>query len=365
MERRAFLKRAGAGMAATALAAPGDRADRRAVRWRLATSWPKSLDAMYGAVEAMCKRVAQLTERNSRFSRLPAARSCRRCRCWTRRKTARSSAATRSPRSISARTRPMPSIPASLSASTPASRTPGCITAAASSSCATSSRRAASCRFPAATSACRWAASIARRSTRVDDLKGLKFRIGGLGGTVLAKLGVVPQQIATADIYPSLEKRHDRCGRMDRSLRRREARSPQGRQVLLLSRAGGKAAPMVTLIVNAQAWEALPRALQGGARGRMQRADPADDGEVRREEPRGVAAAGRPPACSCGSFRVRCWTPATRRRSRPTTSWPPRTPTSSRSTNPGKSSWRIRTSGSGSPRTISTITATRCPPQPR
>ena len=30
----------------------------------------------------------------------------------------------------------------------------------------------------------------------VDDLKGLKFRIGGLGGTVLSKLGVVPQQIA-------------------------------------------------------------------------------------------------------------------------------------------------------------------------
>src|SRR5262249_60523436 len=40
----------------------------------------------------------------------------------------------------------------------------------------------------------------------VDDLKGLKFRIGGLGGTILAKLGVVPQQIPTADIYPSLER---------------------------------------------------------------------------------------------------------------------------------------------------------------
>src|SRR5215467_8163774 len=35
----------------------------------------------------------------------------------------------------------------------------------------------------------------------VDDLKGLKFRIGGLGGMILAKLGVVPLQIPTADIY--------------------------------------------------------------------------------------------------------------------------------------------------------------------
>ena len=40
----------------------------------------------------------------------------------------------------------------------------------------------------------------------VDDLKGLKFRIGGLAGKTLQKLGVVPQQIAGGDIYPALEK---------------------------------------------------------------------------------------------------------------------------------------------------------------
>ena len=40
----------------------------------------------------------------------------------------------------------------------------------------------------------------------VDDLKGLKFRIGGFAGQVLTPLGVVPQQIAGGDIYPALEK---------------------------------------------------------------------------------------------------------------------------------------------------------------
>lgn len=40
----------------------------------------------------------------------------------------------------------------------------------------------------------------------VDDLKGLKMRIPGLGGSVMAKLGVVPQQITPGDIYPSLER---------------------------------------------------------------------------------------------------------------------------------------------------------------
>jgi TRAP-type mannitol/chloroaromatic compound transport system substrate-binding protein len=41
----------------------------------------------------------------------------------------------------------------------------------------------------------------------VDDLKGLKMRIGSvLAGQVMSKLGVVPQQIAGGDIYPALEK---------------------------------------------------------------------------------------------------------------------------------------------------------------
>ena len=40
----------------------------------------------------------------------------------------------------------------------------------------------------------------------LDDLKGLKLRIAGLAGRVVEKLGVVPQQIAAADIYPALER---------------------------------------------------------------------------------------------------------------------------------------------------------------
>jgi TRAP-type mannitol/chloroaromatic compound transport system substrate-binding protein len=40
----------------------------------------------------------------------------------------------------------------------------------------------------------------------VDDLKGLKFRVGGFAGTILQRLGAVPQQLAAGDIYPALEK---------------------------------------------------------------------------------------------------------------------------------------------------------------
>jgi TRAP-type mannitol/chloroaromatic compound transport system substrate-binding protein len=38
------------------------------------------------------------------------------------------------------------------------------------------------------------------------DLSGLKLRIGGLGGQVLQKLGVVPQQLAGGDVYAALER---------------------------------------------------------------------------------------------------------------------------------------------------------------
>ncbi len=40
----------------------------------------------------------------------------------------------------------------------------------------------------------------------VSDLVGLKIRLPGLGGEVMAKLGALPQQIAGTDIYPALER---------------------------------------------------------------------------------------------------------------------------------------------------------------
>ncbi|MEW6559585.1 MAG: TRAP transporter substrate-binding protein [Pseudomonadota bacterium] len=40
----------------------------------------------------------------------------------------------------------------------------------------------------------------------VADMKGLKMRIGGFAGKVMERIGVVPQNIPGGDIYPSLEK---------------------------------------------------------------------------------------------------------------------------------------------------------------
>jgi len=40
---------------------------------------------------------------------------------------------------------------------------------------------------------------------KLSDLKGIKMRIPGIGGEVMSKLGVIPQTLAGGDIYPALE----------------------------------------------------------------------------------------------------------------------------------------------------------------
>ncbi len=60
--------------------------------------------------------------------------------------------------------------------------------------------------FPAGNSGTQMGGWFRKEITSLEDLKGLKFRIGGTGGAILARLGVVPQQIAPGDIYPALEK---------------------------------------------------------------------------------------------------------------------------------------------------------------
>jgi len=60
--------------------------------------------------------------------------------------------------------------------------------------------------FPAGNTGAQMGGWFRKEVKDVAGLKGLKMRIGGFAGTVLARVGVVPQQIAGSDIYSALER---------------------------------------------------------------------------------------------------------------------------------------------------------------
>ncbi len=60
MDRRSLIKNAGIAGVLAAAAAPAVHA-QAAIRWRLASSFPKSLDTIYGAADVFAQKVKQLS----------------------------------------------------------------------------------------------------------------------------------------------------------------------------------------------------------------------------------------------------------------------------------------------------------------
>ena len=95
----------------------------------------------------------------------------------------------------------------------------------------------------------------------VADLEGVKMRIGGFGGAIVSKVGVVPQQIAGGEIYPALEK-----GTVDAA----EWVGPYDDQKLGFNKVAPfyyypgwwEGGSMLHVIVGKDKWDALPRSYQ-------------------------------------------------------------------------------------------------------
>src|SRR3981081_4012219 len=64
MDRRKFLVAGGTGLAPSTSAAPAIAQSAPTLKWRMATSWPKSLDTIFGGAEYFAKRVAEMTDNN-------------------------------------------------------------------------------------------------------------------------------------------------------------------------------------------------------------------------------------------------------------------------------------------------------------
>ena len=210
MDRRSFFKKAGATgvgvAAATALAAPAIAQSNPKVTWRLTSSFPKSLDTIYGGAEVFSKMLSEATDGNFTVQVFAAGEI-------------------------------VPGLQAADA--TTAGTVEACHTVAyyywgkdpawalgSAVPFALNARGMNAWHYhgggidlfneflakqglyglPGGNTGVQMGGWFRKEINTVADLQGLKMRIGGFAGKVVQKLGVVPQQIAGGDIYPALEK---------------------------------------------------------------------------------------------------------------------------------------------------------------
>ena len=146
--------------------------------------------------------------------------------------------------------------------------------------------------FPAGNTGAQMGGWFRKEIKTVDDLKGLKMRIGGTGGLPLTKLGVVPQQIPGGDIYPALEK-----GTIDAA----EWVGPYDDEKLGFYKVAKnyyypgwwEGGPEIDAFVNIKAWEALPKDYQAILEAACYEANVDMAAEVRRAQSGRAEAADR------------------------------------------------------------------------
>ena len=260
MERRKFLATSSAvtGMAATvaapALAQTGSRPE---VRWRIASSYPRALGTIYGAMEMVTKRVAELTEGRFRITVHPAGELAPALQVLD----AVQNGAVEGGHTASY----------FYIGKDPAfgfgTAMPFGMNARAQNSWLYDGGGLAALNdfykdhgvtsLPVGNTGAQMAGWYRKEIKTAADLQGLKFRVGGLAGMVLSKLGVVPQQLGAGDIYTALEK-----GVIDAA----EFVGPYDDEKLGLNKVAKyyyfpgwwEGCATLTLFLNPKAWEALP-----------------------------------------------------------------------------------------------------------
>ncbi len=206
MKRRAFLKQAAAGVAAGAVAAPAIAQSSPVIQWRLASSFPKSLDTIYGAVEMFSKRLAEITENKFQVRVFAAGEIVPGLQVLD---------AVQNGTVEMGHTAPYYYV-----GKDPAFAFGTCLPfgfnarqhiawklyGGGNEAMGLLYKDYGVQHFACGNTGVQMGGWFRKEIKTVADLKGLKMRIGGLAGQVLAKRGVVAQQIAGGEIYPALER---------------------------------------------------------------------------------------------------------------------------------------------------------------
>ena len=206
MKRRMFLTSAAAVAGGAGVAAPAVAQSSPQIRWRMTSSFPKSTDITYGAGEMFCRLVSELTEGRFVIQQFAAGELVPGLQALD---------AVQNGTVESANTGLLFYVgkdPAfALTSSAPFMMNPRAQNAwyyYGDGLAMTNEflKKYNIVGYPCGNTGMQWGGWFKKEIKSVEDLRGLKMRIAGLAGTIAARVGVVPQQIAPGDIYPALER---------------------------------------------------------------------------------------------------------------------------------------------------------------
>jgi TRAP-type mannitol/chloroaromatic compound transport system substrate-binding protein len=206
MKRRHFLQAVGIAAAATAVAKPAIAQPTPELRWRLTSSFPKSLDTIYTAAEIFSKAVAEATDNKFQIQVFAAGEivpaiaaadavqngtveMCHTSSYYYFGKDPTFAFGTAVPFGLNTRM-----------------QNAWMYHGGGMQLMNDFYKKFNIIGFPAGNTGAQMGGWFRKEIKDVADLRGLKMRIGGFAGTVIAKIGVVPQQIPGGDIYTALER---------------------------------------------------------------------------------------------------------------------------------------------------------------
>jgi TRAP-type mannitol/chloroaromatic compound transport system substrate-binding protein len=261
MKRRDFLKTSVTGAAVAAVASPAIAQSAPEVKWRMTSSFPKSLDTIYGGAEYFAKQVAELTDNKFQIQVFAAGEVAPALQALD----ATSNNTVEMCHTVSyyyVGKDPTFAIFASVPFGLNARQNNSWWYQGGGEQLGNEFfKKHGVIGFPTGNTGTQMGGWFRKEIKTVADLSGLKMRIGGIAGQVLQKVGVVPQQLAGGDIYPALEK-----GTIDAA----EWVGPYDDEKLGFAKVAKyyyypgfwEGGPMVHSFVNLEKWNGLPKNYQ-------------------------------------------------------------------------------------------------------
>jgi TRAP-type mannitol/chloroaromatic compound transport system substrate-binding protein len=206
MERRSFVRGAGLAGVLAAGAAPAVVHAQANIRWRLASSFPKSLDTIFGSAEIFAKKVSDMTGGKFQISSHAGGELMPPLGVVDGVQNGTVECAHTAPYYFFGKDETF-----SLGCAIPFGLNSRQMTAWVYEGNGLKLMREFYAKyniisFPMGNTGAQMGGWFRKEVKSLADVKGLKFRIGGFGGKVIERLGGVPQNIPGGEIYQALEK---------------------------------------------------------------------------------------------------------------------------------------------------------------